>query len=162
MEKEEDGLGGLTTADCGTYALVLKVEGVPLELNVGSLGSLRFRAGYYCYVGSALKGLKSRLSRHLRASGKRLHWHIDYLVLEAVPVAALVWFTTDRLECQLSRRLGRIAPERADRFGSSDCRCPSHLCFFPTNPVAPIARIHLTDSRGRRLRAHLLDFGEIP
>jgi len=37
-----------------------------------------FPKGYYYYIGSAQKNLKSRIDRHLRKE-KIIHWHIDHL-----------------------------------------------------------------------------------
>ena len=67
----------------GTYALVLHLECTE-EITVGKLGMFTFPAGYYLYVGSALGpgGLEARLARH-RRRGKKLRWHIDYLLEHA-------------------------------------------------------------------------------
>jgi hypothetical protein len=59
----------------GIYALVLRLTGGRARLRVGALGVLSFEPGYYCYVGSARRGLKARLQRHLRRSRKKKHWH---------------------------------------------------------------------------------------
>lgn len=87
------------------------------------------------YVGSAMGGLAARLARHHRA-GKRLHWHIDYLLhdpgtrlLQSLPIAGPV-----RLECPLAREVAGLAEEAVPRFGCSDCRCPSHLFRFTGDP----------------------------
>jgi Uri superfamily endonuclease len=90
--------------------------------------------GYYIYTGSALNGLESRLDRHLSSpsSGKR-HWHIDYLSAWAEDKSCAVVLTPGRLECELNRAVAAIPGARlvAPGFGSSDCRCPSHLYLLP-------------------------------
>ena len=58
----------------GTYILMIELtEAIPI--NVGRLGIHIFEPGYYLYTGSALNGLVSRISRHIR-SDKPYHWHI--------------------------------------------------------------------------------------
>ncbi len=112
----------------GAYVLVISVpEG--FETSVGALGTIAFRAGGYAYVGSAMNGLRQRIERHLDDEKKR-HWHIDYL-LERAEVADVVRIPSeDRLECDVARKLSRLAASVPD-FGSSDCDCASHLFYAP-------------------------------
>jgi Uri superfamily endonuclease len=120
----------------GTYALVLHLEGRE-EITVGKLGTFSFPTGYYLYLGSALGtgGLEARLARHRRRD-KKLHWHIDYLLEHAQLVEVLSTASTARLEClwaQAARQLpGGETP--VPGFGSSDCRCPSHLIRLASTP----------------------------
>ena len=116
-----------TPPDAGTYILLIAVERA-LTLSVGRLGPIPFPPGYYLYVGSALRGLRARLSRHMRKE-KRVHWHIDLLLQHARVEEA--WYRPggERLECAWARALAG-APGLTPwgrRFGSSDCRCPTHL-----------------------------------
>lgn len=94
---------------------------------MGALGDIYFDEGYYAYVGSALNGLQSRISRHLK-TGKKLHWHIDYLLQKATVKSIVLAKTEKRIECGLaelfSEKFGRITD-----FGSSDCHCRSHLFY---------------------------------
>ena len=110
----------------GSYVLVLEL---PEEqaITVGSLGFIDFRSGYYAYVGSALNGLEPRLNRHLRQN-KRSRWHIDYLLQKASISAVITCQTDERIECDISRTLGQLYSS-VPGFGSSDCRCRSHLYF---------------------------------
>jgi Uri superfamily endonuclease len=138
----------MTDAEPGTYALLLKLDKQE-RITIGKLGTFDFPAGYYLYVGSALGpgGLRTRLARHRRDSesslqsgsgqtDKKLHWHIDYLLQRAQLIE--VWNTAseERLECkwgEAARRLsGAQVPVRG--FGSSDCRCPTHLIYFSVRP----------------------------
>jgi len=134
----------------GVYTLVIRVEG-ELTLNVGSLGEVRLKPGFYLYVGSALGrgpfGLRGRVRRHL-SKGKKEFWHIDYLLnhpstsVEAV-VASLC---SERQECRVLKALlvGLRAEVPVEGFGASDCRsgCPAHLVFVgrddPTERVREV------------------------
>jgi Uri superfamily endonuclease len=106
------------------------------DLTIGRLGSFRFPAGHYVYIGSALGsgGLRARVARHHRQE-KRLHWHIDYLLTRARIVSVLTDVSGERLECVWVRQW-LDKPEAqvvAPGFGASDCRCPTHLVFCGSN-----------------------------
>jgi Uri superfamily endonuclease len=69
--------------------------------------------------------IESRVRRHL-SKEKKLHWHIDYL-LERGNITSSFYMKGDtRLECHLARGLAQ-GFESVRGFGSSDCRCKSHL-----------------------------------
>ena len=110
----------------GSYILVAKLD-VEKEIPVGSLGVVAFQEGFYAYLGSALGGFKSRVNRHLIKS-KTPKWHIDYLLNEASLLQVFLCETERRLECLLSRVMIDEISFIPD-FGSSDCRCQSHLYF---------------------------------
>jgi sugar fermentation stimulation protein A len=101
---------------------------------VGRLGTLHFAAGYYVYVGSALNNLAGRIQRHL-ALTKKKHWHIDYLRPSADIVSVYLIRSRTRCECALAQAIARLADDHVPQFGSSDCRCRSHLFYFRRNPV---------------------------
>ena len=110
----------------GSYILVLDLA-EDATLKIGRLGTFEFPAGLYLYCGSALNGLEARIRRHLRRDKKR-HWHIDYLA-EVAPVVQ-VWWVEDRerWECRWAQAIaGQGGEVMARGFGSSDCRCPTHL-----------------------------------
>jgi len=110
----------------GTYALIIHVP-FDVEISVGALGRRSFRAGFYVYVGSAMGGLRERIQRHLRED-KRLYWHIDYLLTRARVVDLIL--AEGRGECGVAEALSaKLQP--IDGFGSSDCRCRSHLFYHP-------------------------------
>ncbi len=115
----------------GSYVLVLELH-EEWEISVGSLGVIAFPGGYYAYVGSALGGLEPRLNRHLRRD-KRPHWHIDYLLQKAAVSSIITCRTGERIECDIARALSRWF-ESVPGFGSSDCKCRSHL-FFSTGEM---------------------------
>ncbi|MGC9349547.1 MAG: GIY-YIG nuclease family protein [Anaerolineae bacterium] len=118
-------------AEPGTYGLGLTLA-APTHCTVGALGTWRFPAGHYIYVGSAWGpgGLRARVSRHLRGTGTT-RWHIDYLRAYAQPAA--LWLAPDaHLECVWAQHLAAHPDAQiiAPRFGASDCRCPSHLFYL--------------------------------
>jgi len=72
-------------------------------------------------------GLRGRINRHL-SRVKRVRWHIDYLLEKGRVKGVLYAPTGERLECHLAQRLERVFRSYPG-FGSSDCRCSSHLFF---------------------------------
>lgn len=111
----------------GAYVLVVHLPAAAV-LNVGSLGELTLDQGHYLYCGSAQAGLMPRLARHMRAE-KKIHWHIDLLTRQATVIGALTFMGTKDMECRLAATLAKVPGiERiGNRFGSSDCGCPTHL-----------------------------------
>lgn len=110
----------------GGYVLILELD-AKKNISVGSLEMIQFPAGFYAYLGSALGGFKSRLNRHITRD-KEPRWHIDYLLNKARILRILLCDTQRRLECLLSQVLAEgFSSIRS--FGSSDCRCKSHLYF---------------------------------
>ena len=85
----------------GTYVLAVTL-GSDFDIEVGALGTLHFDRGLYCYVGSALGGLDSRVERHLRKE-KVLKWHADYLTTKADHVEAYISYPDYIEECELAR-----------------------------------------------------------
>jgi len=123
----------MNRADRGAYILLLRL-GRTRRLRIGALGILTFKPGWYVYVGSALNSLSARVARHLRLR-KQKRWHIDYLRPAAERVSAFLLPSRRDRECALARKLRRIASDQVERFGSSDCACPSHLFFFAGEPA---------------------------
>lgn len=118
---------GLIPEAGGIYLLHIFVR-ENLHLAIGRLGKLYFPRGNYFYVGSAQKGLKWRIARHLRKN-KNLFWHIDYLLAkEEVEIKDVHWKegAKKEKECEVARALCYFC-EPVTGFGSSDCRCESHL-----------------------------------
>jgi Uri superfamily endonuclease len=110
----------------GVYALVISVR-KNIRINVGALGAIDFQKDLYVYVGSAQNGLEKRVLRHLRKY-KRKFWHIDYLLDgKSVKVLKVFYQSRERSEeCRIATRIGKHGV-RINGFGSSDCRCESHL-----------------------------------
>ncbi|MCX7995802.1 MAG: GIY-YIG nuclease family protein [candidate division WOR-3 bacterium] len=114
--------------DCyGTYAVVIK-NSVDQIILVGRLGQIVFRNGYYIYLGSAKKNIFQRIKRHL-SNDKRQFWHIDYLLMGKGIEIREVWIDSKKSECQIARVFLCSGFRYIKEFGSSDCRCPSHLFY---------------------------------
>ncbi|MFO8110013.1 MAG: GIY-YIG nuclease family protein [Thermoplasmata archaeon] len=99
-----------------------------MELEIGALGVMNFKKGHYAYVGSAQKGLESRLRRHTKKN-KKIHWHIDHLSVHAWDFSAMAIHGPQEMECELASRLSPLGTE-VRGFGCSDCRCSSHLFYL--------------------------------
>ena len=113
----------------GSYILLIRLaEGKTIHF--GRHRQTYFRRGYYAYVGSAMRGLEARVNRHL-SKGKKLHWHIDYLMDKASLTGVILAESDCRTECAIAQALHSHF-DSIPGFGSSDCHCPSHL-FFSTN-----------------------------
>lgn len=113
----------------GTYCLIIEVK-KKSALTVGRLGQVEFKPGFYIYVGSALNSLESRVKRHL-SSEKKLHWHVDYLLVDSNSDIKEVIYSVgkEKIECSLASLISdKSSP--VDRFGCSDCKCGSHLFYF--------------------------------
>ena len=124
------------TAEGGTYALILFCSRQG-PVQIGRLGSLQLRRGFYVYVGSAFGpgGVRARAAHHQTVS-PRPRWHIDYLR----PHTRLdrTWYSHHRIRLEhhwaqiFSALQGASIP--ISGFGSSDCMCEAHLFFFARRP----------------------------
>ena len=119
--------------DRGSYLLILEIAR-SRSVDVGALGKILFQKGYYVYTGSARVNLTKRIERHLRRR-KQFHWHIDYLRDRAESCKALPVRSNSDLEHDMANALGKLADWTIPRFGSSDCKCPTHLFGFKANPI---------------------------
>ncbi len=116
----------------GIYMLNIEIE-EDTEIEVGALGKVNFKRGFYIYVGSAMGNLTQRIERH-RKKAKKLRWHIDYLTVKAKKITSYPIITSKKLECTLALTISKIAQNFIPKFGSSDCNCPSHLFYFSESP----------------------------
>lgn len=98
-------------------------------LKIGKLGKIFFAAGYYFYVGSGMKSLRKRVLRHQQKK-KTVRWHIDYLTRRFKFIEVKLFYSKERLECKIAKILQRKFTAITG-FGCSDCRCPSHLFYYP-------------------------------
>jgi len=121
----------------GTYILISYIL-QNIEIRIGALGKLHFNKGYYLYVGSAMAeygstSLENRIKRHiLPTNKKKLHWHIDYLLEDNKSILWRIYMipSSQRLECVIAQEILSFADSSYEGFGSSDCKCTSHLFFF--------------------------------
>lgn len=155
LDTESRGHPGLQSTP-GTYALILSAVADEL-VQIGRLGQLQVRAGFYVYVGSAFGpgGVRARVAHHSRGAA-RPHWHIDYLRVAAH--LTTIWYTYDtrRREHQWAEVLQgtRGASIPLQRFGASDCPCASHLYFLSTRPSWPAFRSGIRNACRDHLPVH--------
>ena len=118
----------------GIYKLVINLS-KDKKIKIGKLGVFVFLKGFYVYTGSAQNGLEKRINRHL-SSNKKFHWHIDYLLSHA-KVIKVVRYVGSKDECKLNSVTGQSASatQIVKKFGSSDCNCVTHLCYFENIPT---------------------------
>jgi len=137
-------------SDSGAYQLILRLER-PAVIAVGALGSHEFLAGFYVYTGRASKGLSKRIARHRRPE-KKLRWHIDYLLQQARINGVQLYHGKAAEECAINNETAQalhgVFPVKG--FGSSDCRCASHLTLVPEKNItklkAMIGQLHIDDA----------------
>lgn len=110
----------------GTYLLFMNLE-KNLKIKIGKLGIFNFPKGTYVYAGSALNSLEARIKRHL-SKKKKMHWHIDYFLKKAKIIDVTKIPSNKKTECKIANKIkGKII---ANKFGSTDCKCRSHLFFI--------------------------------
>lgn len=99
------------------------------SLAISRLGQFDFPKGYYIYVGSAKQNIRARIDRHIQLD-ERKRWHIDYL-RPYLQVQAVQTYSSKEGECALFERLMKenAGTMPVKGFGSSDCRCFSHLFY---------------------------------
>ena len=110
----------------GIYILILKLN-KNIKLEVGRLGGINFTKGLYAYVGSAMNGIENRVKRHF-SDNKKIYWHIDYLLKnKSIKIKAVLYKKANKKEeCKIAKKLNK-AGVLIPNFGSSDCKCKSHL-----------------------------------
>jgi Uri superfamily endonuclease len=150
---EENNIALISTVPTkGTYTLIILVS-KEIRTRIGQLGVKSFPQGYYTYTGSALgtgaSSLNRRISRHLKKTSKKKHWHIDFLLAHRnAAVTAVVAAETDRkMECELNCYIKKKVDARipVSGFGSSDCNesCKTHLlCFGEKDIEKKIAELY--------------------
>ena len=102
-------------------------------IQIGKLAQLNVQKGYYVYIGSAMGpgGVAARLNHHSKIS-KKPHWHLDYLRAETEFHQAYALCSPQRKECQWAALIAgsEEVSEPMKGFGSSDCKCNTHLFYF--------------------------------
>jgi len=117
-------------------------------VKVGEKNKISFNEGYYFYIGSALNGIESRVSRHLR-NDKKLFWHIDYLLTNKNVIIKKIYYLIIedsvtytkkknlKKECKVAKSINALTYP-INHFGCSDCSCESHLFFDMNNKIRDI------------------------
>jgi sugar fermentation stimulation protein A len=98
------------------------------SIQIGRLGKFHFQRGIYFYTGSAQSNLSARIERH-GSKKKPLHWHIDYLSVNAEMLGAITIPGQRKRECEIARELSKMFELAVPGFGASDCRCAGHLFY---------------------------------
>lgn len=125
----------------GLYLLLLEL-GHSIDLVIAGQ-RLALGPGLYVYIGSACGpgGLRARLSRHLCGRRRRLHWHIDKLIMAGLSPRLAIAIPGEKL-CRLKAEPYLALALSATRsftpigrgIGSSDDEiAPTHLykCTMP-------------------------------
>ncbi|MFW9875593.1 MAG: DUF123 domain-containing protein [Candidatus Thorarchaeota archaeon] len=121
----------------GSYIIVIQIPET-VETVIGALGNILFEEGFYFYIGSAMGSygsntLENRVKRHISTSNNRtIHWHIDYLLNYESSRIIKIYLIPSlyRLECIIAEEIMDISDDIIEDFGSSDCKCKSHLYYF--------------------------------
>ena len=110
----------------GAYILLIKLKNNQ-KIQIGKLGNLLFKKGFYIYIGSGFNNLEKRINRHL-SKNKKLHWHLDYFLDKAEFLEAYFKQNTIKEECILANIFNQEL-KKISGFGCSDCKCNSHLFY---------------------------------
>jgi len=121
----------------GTYIIVIYLL-ENSKIKIGSLGEIDFVEGYYLYIGSAMRNkgsttLENRVKRHVsKPENKKVFWHFDYLLTNKKCVITRIYLipSLNRLECIIAKEVSEISDNFIKDFGSTDCKCLSHLYYF--------------------------------
>ena len=132
--------------NAGCYVLVLQLTRLTkVTYGRNHKRSFQFDAGWYVYVGSAMRGVRTRLMRHQRktSDGKKLHWSIDYFREYAELHEVWYTFTEDPgLEHVWAQKFDSLPTFTIPipGFGGSDCKsgCPAHFFRAPDRPVPAV------------------------
>ena len=100
------------------------------SIKVGKLGNCSFQKGTYIYIGSAKRNIIKRIQRH-KDIEKKLQWHFDYLRPFGM-ITKIITYDERLGERALAEKIRKIEhgtlPIKG--FGSSDCKCSSHLIYL--------------------------------
>ncbi|MCP4760768.1 MAG: GIY-YIG nuclease family protein [archaeon] len=131
----------------GAYILFIEIPNKNIDVQIGKLGIISFKKGFYCYIGSAMgknrssTSLEKRVLRHIKTASKlsdndpnkpKKHWHIDYLLSSdktSINKVTLIPSSVKE-ECSLAEQISKTSDGLIKNFGCSDCNCESHLLYF--------------------------------
>jgi len=110
----------------GIYMLLVRLDKDFLG-KISSLGTVKLSKGLYIYVGSARRGLLNRLKRYCLRNIRKLHWHIDYLLIHGEALGAYIIPSKHLSETHIVNALLRVLEQSIPRFGATDTKDPTHL-----------------------------------
>ena len=98
-----------------------------------------FPKGYYYYIGSAQKNLKSRIDRHLRKE-KIIHWHIDHLTTHnsiKVINSFIIPEAEKTLEAEIANNFEKYFNAKiiVEGFGNSDAKETKTHLFYKSESI---------------------------
>jgi Uri superfamily endonuclease len=108
----------------GTYILLMYLDNNK-KIKIGKNINIKFKKGWYIYIGSALNSLKPRIIRHYQST-KKFHWHIDYFLKHAQIKKVYIKQGTIKEECLVASKFFKNFLA-IPKFGCSDCFCKTHL-----------------------------------
>ena len=113
-----------------TYIIIFRIK-THIKIDVGRFQSVPFKRGLYLYIGSAKRGLKKRIERHISIN-KKLYWHIDYILSNRASTILEIWYKREDEECKHAQIISRLSSSEIVKkgLGSSDCNCPTHIFLF--------------------------------
>ena len=117
----------------GAYILIIELKNNQ-KIQIGKLGKILFKKGFYVYIGSSMNNLEKRISRHL-SKDKKIHWHIDYLLKKAEIFESYLKENNIKEECKLANIFLKEKLEKVVGFGCTDCNCKSHLFYGRKNVI---------------------------
>jgi len=129
----------------GIYILELYAKDVFIISAKKFIGT-SFPKGYYYYIGSAQKNLKSRIERHQRKK-KVIHWHVDHLTTHK-SIESIIPFIIPNGEKYLEAEIANNFIEYfgaqiiVKGFGNSDTKETKTHLFYKSQPI-PFSKFHI-------------------
>ena len=122
----------------GIYILELFAE-KDFSISAKKFMKVTFPKGYYYYIGSAQKNLKSRLERHLRKE-KIIHWHIDHLTSHKslnITNTFIIPEAVKNIEAKIANNFVDYFDAQiiVNGFGNSDTKETKTHLFYKIDPI---------------------------
>ena len=126
----------------GIYILELFAE-KDFTISAKKFIDVTFPLGYYYYIGSAQKNLKSRIGRHLKKE-KIINWHIDHLTThESIRISNyfIIQEAKKNIEAEIANNfeVDFEAQIIVNGFGNSDTKETKTHLFYKNEPI-PISK----------------------
>lgn len=105
----------------GTYILFIKID-ENLSFKTAK-NEFNLAAGYYAYIGSAMKNLYQRVGRHIsyKDGNYKKHWHIDNLLENGFVEKVILYPDGKYREVEISKIFDELA-RPINGFGASDIK----------------------------------------
>ena len=128
----------MQTPNKGIYILELLAK-KDFTISAKKFVDVKFPKGYYYYIGSAQKGLTSRIARHKRKD-KIIHWHIDHLTTNKSTSninSFIIPNAEKTLEVEIANNFVNYFDTKiiATGFGNSDTKETKTHLFYKSKPI---------------------------